>query len=59
MPYCLLTDDKPEHSFYPTSEDSWCRYQKALAKNEPIPKHKPKIPRDLVKYVRPVFFQVV
>ena len=51
----MSTDEKPIHKFCPTGENSWCRYNRALAKKEAPPSHNPIIPRDLAKFVRPVF----
>ena len=56
--HCMSTDEEPMHEFCPTGETSWCKFQRAKAKNEVIPKHNPKIPRDLAKYIRPVFIRL-
>ena len=56
--HCLSTDAVPQHQFCPKGVDSWCKYQKALAKKEAPPKHKPKI-SNLAKYIRPDFVQLM
>ena len=56
--HCLSTDRYPQHQFCPKGKESLCKYNSALAKQETLPPHKPKIPRDLAKYVRPVFIRL-
>lgn len=56
--HCVSNDTAPQHQFCPTGEDSWCKYNKAIAKNETPPRIKAKIPRDLARYVRPIFVRL-
>lgn len=37
--HSMSTDEKPLHQRCPAGEDSWCGYQKALARNEAPPSH--------------------
>lgn len=38
--HCSSSDAFPRHFFCPKSEDSWCFYERAVAKNEPVVSHK-------------------
>lgn len=37
--HCMSTDDRPLHSRCPIGEESWCFYNKAIAKGEASPSH--------------------
>ena len=41
--HCMSTDAAPQHSKCPAHKDSWCFYQKAIARQEDVPSHKDKI----------------
>ena len=43
----------PEHK--PPDKISWCKFKVAEHEKAPMPAHKPLIPRDLAKYIRPVY----
>ena len=53
--HSFSTDDHPRHYCCPKGEDSWCRYNRALAREEDAPPHHPIIPADLEKYLEPGF----
>ncbi|KAH9372085.1 hypothetical protein HPB48_017426 [Haemaphysalis longicornis] len=38
------TDQEPHHDLCPSGTDSWCLHNRALAKGEPLPPHKHKLP---------------
>ena len=48
------TDEDPQHQFCPVGEESWCKYQRAIALSQDIPPAN-RIPPDLVQFIRPVF----
>lgn len=43
LSHCSSTDKTPKHGKCPRGEDSWCFYNKAIAKNEKPESHKTKI----------------
>lgn len=49
------TDDRPNHTFCPTGEQSWCRHNAATAKGEPQPKHTYNLPSDVAEALLPVY----
>lgn len=49
------TDAVPQHGFCPTGDKSWCSYNKAIATNNPPPKHKNTIPVTIMEEIRPIF----
>ena len=49
------TDKDPQHQFCPVGEESWCKYQHAIALSQDIPPANNRIPPDLVQFIRPVF----
>ena len=57
--HSISTDDHPCHvkcpEHKPPDQISWCKFRIAEFEGKPKPKHKPLIPRDLDKYVRPVY----
>ena len=46
--HCLSTD---QYSQNQKGKDSWCKYNRAIARNETVPPHKPKTPRHLARPV--------
>ena len=53
--HSVSTDEKPQHDRCPVGAESWCKYQRALALNQAIPPHTPRIANDLAHLVKPVF----
>lgn len=57
--HSMSTDSHPLHmkcpKHKPPDEISWCKFKIAEFENAPMPAHKPLIPRDLAKYIRPVY----
>ena len=49
------TDDNPQHHLCPEGPDSWCKFQKALAKKEPYTHEHPPIPEAIVQLLKPVY----
>lgn len=49
------TDEKPNHNFCPDGPDSWCKYNSAMAKNEPPPKSRYNLPEAVSSALRPIF----
>ena len=41
--HCTSTDEKPNHEGCPEGLDSWCFFQRALARSDPPPYHKDKL----------------
>lgn len=37
--HCSSSDAKPQHELCPKTKDSWCFYQRAMAKGEAVPSH--------------------
>lgn len=59
LSHCKSTDVSPQHGKCPTGEESWCFFQKALAKNQPPPSHqefiKTPLREDVVAKVLPIY----
>ena len=53
--HSVSTDLQPQHNHCPTGDQSWCKFQRAIALSEQPPHHTHKIPLDLAEYVKPVF----
>lgn len=53
--HSISTNEHPVHMMCPGGDKSWCKYNHAIAKGEPPPKHKPTIPRNLAHIVKKVF----
>ena len=53
--HSVSTDEHPQHQYCPEGEESWCKYQQAIARSLSPPPHNPKIPADLAEHVKPVF----
>ena len=51
--HSLSTDANPRHSRRPNGEDSWCKYQRALARRQDVPPHNNCIPDDLEVFLKP------
>lgn len=49
------TDASPQHSHCPTGEESWCKYNKAVAKQETPPNHRYNLPEYVVDALRPIY----
>lgn len=49
------TDDAPRHHLCPVGPDSWCKYQKSLAKKLPYTHKKPPIPPAIVQLIKPIY----
>ncbi|XP_075724032.1 uncharacterized protein LOC142766081, partial [Rhipicephalus microplus] len=52
---CASTDASPQHSHCPTGEESWCKYNKAVAKQETPPNHRYNLPEYVVDALRPIY----
>lgn len=48
------TDEAPKHSLCPEGPESWCKYNRALAKNEVPPPHQNSLPDFVCKALEPV-----
>ena len=55
--HSLSNDEEHNHQFCPSGPDSWCKFNRALANEEP-PKHTPKLPMDLSPFIKPVFTEL-
>lgn len=56
--HCMSTDDNPQHHKCPTGKESWCFYQRAIAKNEKPKEHctmKTRLTEDIVSKILPVY----
>ncbi len=53
--HSVSTDNFPHHDHCPVGGGSWCKYQKALAKHQDVPPHRPTIPRDFGPFAEPIF----
>ena len=53
--HSISTDDNPQHHCCPEHVDSWCKYQCAVALQQDVPPHSPRIPADLEPFIKPVF----
>ena len=51
----ISTDEDPQHNFCPDGEDSWCKYQQALATGQDPPSTHTLIPADYREAVGKVF----
>ncbi|KAH7953714.1 hypothetical protein HPB49_011513 [Dermacentor silvarum] len=49
------TDASPKHSDCPNGEESWCKYNRALAKQETPPKHHYNLPEHVDDALRPLY----
>lgn len=49
------TDEAPKHDLCPEGPESWCKFQRALAKNEKPPPHKDSLPDFVTEALEPVF----
>jgi hypothetical protein len=49
------TDNAHQHTFCPTGEDSWCTYNRALAKRETPPPHKPRLTKPQAEGIRDIY----
>ena len=53
--HTLSTDTDPHHSRCPTGDESWCFYQRALARNEEPREHRKEFPRDICQAIVPIY----
>ena len=53
--HSLSTEENPQHHFCPDGEFSWCKYQRAVWKNEKPPSYTPTIPTEIAPFVKTVF----
>ena len=53
--HSISDDEQHDHQFCPTRSDSWCKFNRALVENEETPKHTPKLPKDLVPFIKAEF----
>ena len=53
--HSISTDDNPQHHCCPEGTDSWCKYQRAVALQQDVPPHSPRIPADFEPFIKPVF----
>lgn len=49
------TDAKPNHSRCPKGEESWCTYNKAVARQQAPPKHRYNLPAHVAEALLPVY----
>ncbi len=49
------TDNTPQHQYCPSGQQSWCRFNRALAMSEPPPLHSPTIHPDIAPHLYNVF----
>ena len=47
------TDKQPNHKHCPSGENSWCKYNRAIATNTPPPPHKPTFKPDILPIIYP------
>ncbi|XP_077500045.1 uncharacterized protein LOC144110831 [Amblyomma americanum] len=52
------TDAETNHGLCPQGQESWCKYNQALAKNEPPPKHRYNLPKYVADALQPVFVRL-
>ncbi|KAH7952586.1 hypothetical protein HPB52_024184 [Rhipicephalus sanguineus] len=55
LKHMSCTDEAPKHDLCPEGPDSWCKYQRAVAKNEKPPPHKERLPDFVSEALEPVF----
>lgn len=53
--HCNSTDETPRHQLCPVGEASWCKWQKAKAKNEPFQHKKKPLPAAILELVKPIY----
>ena len=53
--HTLSTDEDPHHLRCPAGKDSWCRFRRAEANNQPPPEHKHSLPRHIIEHLTPVY----
>jgi hypothetical protein len=53
------TDKEPNHRHCPPGEDTWCGYQRALAKKVPPPKHKPTFKPNILPIIYPTIMRLI
>ena len=56
--HSISTDEHTTHMMCPGGDKSWCKFNRAIAKGEPPPKHNPTIPRNLARIVKKVFLDL-
>ena len=56
--HSISTDELPTHMMCPGGDKSWCKFNRAIAKGEPPPKHNPTILRNLARIVRKVILDL-
>lgn len=49
------TDERPNHSLCPSGSDSWCKYNAAVARDEPPPRHRYNLPDHVSQALQPVY----
>ena len=53
--HSVSTDDNPQHHYCPEDADRWCKYQHAVALQQDVPPHSPRILADFEPFIKPVF----
>ena len=53
--HCNSTDATPRHHLCPPGENSWCKYQVAMAKHETYHHTHPPIPEAIVQLLKPIY----
>lgn len=53
--HMMSTDEKPRHELCPMAEDSWCHYNRALAKQETPRPHKPELSVEIGERLMPLY----
>ena len=53
--YHSISNDCPQHHCCPEGADSWCKYQCAVALQQDVLPHSPRIPADFERFIKPVF----
>ena len=60
--HAALTDEEPHHTYCPEGPDSWCFYQKGLAKGEELGSHRKKVgtplSHEVVSHVKDVYMRM-
>lgn len=60
--HCQSTDELPSHQYCPHGTDSWCFYNRALAKQKDSGKHEDfiytRIPKDIAEKIFPIYLRL-
>ena len=53
------TDENPQHKYCPKGPESWCKYERAVAKGEEPPKHQPSFKHDILPVIYPIILRLI